>query len=103
MKTPWVRRPKLKVIDNFFSSNGKYVIIRYEEPNVLAFQAINKSSLYDLAHAIYNDCIKSLNISTQLTCYVIFYNQRNMEYEYKLENCQSMEDTLKEISKKFEL
>lgn len=101
MKTPWVRRPKLKEKGKFLSSNEKYVVTIYEQQNELSVWAKNKSSLYDLVDTIYNDCIMSLNLSTPLTCHITFYGQRNMVYVYKLENCQSVEDTLKELSKQF--
>ena len=76
MKVPWVTEPKLKEIEKVLSSNAQYVITIYEKPNVLEFYAQNsKSSLYDLADTIYNDCIRNQTICTPLTCKVIFYRK----------------------------
>jgi len=104
MKVPWVTKPKLKEIEKVLSSNKQYVITIYEQPSVLKFYARNpKSSLYDLAQTLYNDCISNLTISTPLTCEVIFYNRRSFVYTFEIKNCQSMEDVLKELSQQLEL
>jgi len=98
------KRKKKTEPQKFLSSNDQYIICKNDGSDVLELYAQNpETSLYDLAETIYNDCITQLNIPTPIVCNVIFYHSRAYVRYFRLKSCQSIEDTLKEISKKIRL
>ena len=95
-----IKRKAKPKVQSFRSSNSFYGIEKREDSNIIKLYALNcGASIYDFAETIYNDCIKTLNFPTPLICEVVFYNSRAIVYTFKITNCQSLEDVLKELSK----